>query len=70
MKRNQMVEKIIHGIFLMLGLITVGCVLLITVYLVIQVFRQFVKLVFLTFCLEKNGLLLHQIRNTAFCLLF
>ena len=29
-------ETIIHGIFLLLGLITVGCVLLITVYLVIS----------------------------------
>ncbi|MBQ3588027.1 MAG: phosphate ABC transporter permease subunit PstC [Oscillospiraceae bacterium] len=36
MKRNQLIEKIIHGIFLVLGLITVGCVLLITVYLVIS----------------------------------
>ena len=29
-------ESIIHGIFLVLGLVTVGCVLLITVYLVIS----------------------------------
>ena len=36
MKKNQVLEKIIHGIFLLLGLITVGCVLLITVYLVIS----------------------------------
>lgn len=36
MKKNQIVEKIIHGIFLILGLITVGCVLLITIYLVIS----------------------------------
>lgn len=36
MKRNKVLEKIIHGIFLILGLITVGCVLLITVYLVIS----------------------------------
>ena len=36
MKKNQLMEKIIHGIFLLLGLITVGCVLLITVYLVIS----------------------------------
>lgn len=36
MKKNQIVEKIIHGIFLILGLITVGCVLLITVYLIIS----------------------------------
>ena len=36
MKKNQILEKVIHGIFLLLGLITVGCVLLITVYLVIS----------------------------------
>ncbi len=36
MKKNQLMEKTIHGIFLVLGLITVGCVLLITVYLVIS----------------------------------
>jgi len=36
MKRNQRLERVIHGIFLLLGLITVGCVLLITVYLVVS----------------------------------
>lgn len=36
MKKNQMLEKVVHGIFLLLGLLTVGCVLLITVYLVIS----------------------------------
>ena len=36
MKKNQVMEKVIHGIFLILGLITVGSVLLITVYLVIS----------------------------------
>ncbi len=34
--RKRLFEDIIHGIFLVLGLITVGCVLLITVYLVIS----------------------------------
>ena len=34
--RTQTMENIIHGFFLLLGLITVGCVLLITVYLVIS----------------------------------
>lgn len=33
---KKYMEKIIHGIFLSLGLITVGCVLLITIYLVIS----------------------------------
>ena len=36
MKSNRSFENIIHGVFLLLGLITVGCVLLITVYLVIS----------------------------------
>lgn len=35
MKNKKVFEKLIHGIFLILGLITVGCVLLITVYLII-----------------------------------
>lgn len=34
--RNDFKENFIHGIFFILGLITVGCVLLITVYLVIS----------------------------------
>ena len=36
MKKKQRIESIIHGLFLLLGLMTVGCVLLITVYLVIS----------------------------------
>ena len=35
-KRKQFMETLIHGIFLLLGLITVGCVLLITVYLIVS----------------------------------
>lgn len=34
MKKNRLFENIVHSIFLILGLITVGCVLLITVYLI------------------------------------
>ncbi|MEI3424745.1 MAG: hypothetical protein V8Q85_06745 [Christensenellales bacterium] len=41
MKQNKKhtakpIEAIVHGIFLVAGLITVGCVLLITVYLIIS----------------------------------
>ncbi|MBQ7011996.1 MAG: phosphate ABC transporter permease subunit PstC [Clostridia bacterium] len=36
MKKNRSFENIVHGIFLVLGLITVGSVLLITVYLIIS----------------------------------
>ena len=34
--KESLLETIVHGIFLILGLITVGCVLLITIYLVIS----------------------------------
>lgn len=34
--KNTFLEKVIQGIFLLMGLVTVGCVLLITVYLVIS----------------------------------
>lgn len=36
MKKNRVFENVVHGIFLLLGLITVGCVLLITVYLIVS----------------------------------
>lgn len=35
MKKQKIFENIIHGIFLILGMITVGCVLLITLYLIL-----------------------------------
>ena len=34
--KRKVIETVIHGVFLILGLITVGCVLLITVYLIIS----------------------------------
>lgn len=36
MNKKRLFENVVHGIFLLLGLITVGCVLLITVYLIIS----------------------------------
>ena len=36
MHKERVKEKIIHGIFLLLGLVTVGCVLLITIYLILS----------------------------------
>lgn len=36
MRKNRLSEDIIHGIFLILGLISVGCVLIITIYLVVS----------------------------------
>ena len=34
--RKQLFEAIVHGIFLILGLVAVGCVLIITIYLIIS----------------------------------
>ena len=36
MKKNKVFEDVVYGIFLLLGLVTVGCVLLITVYLILS----------------------------------
>lgn len=36
MKKRKAFETIVHGVFLILGLITVGCVLLISVYLIVS----------------------------------
>lgn len=36
MRKNQLFENIVHGIFLILGLLTIGCVLLISFYLIIS----------------------------------
>lgn len=36
MKKKRLIENIVHGVFLVLGLVTVGFVLLITVYLVLS----------------------------------
>ncbi len=36
MKKNKVLHPAVHGVFLLLGLITVGCVLLITVYLIVS----------------------------------
>lgn len=36
MKRKSVLENVVHGIFLLLGLITVGCVLMISIYLIIS----------------------------------
>ena len=35
-KKTNLFETVVHGIFLLLGLVTVGCVLLITVYLIVS----------------------------------
>ena len=52
--RKRLMENAIHGIFLILGLITVGCVLLITVYLVISGIPAIHKIGILNFLFGKK----------------
>lgn len=52
--RKRLMENAIHGIFLVFGLITVGCVLLITVYLVISGIPAIRKIGVLKFLFGKK----------------
>ena len=52
-KKKQLLEAVIHGIFLVLGLITVGCVLLISVYLIISGIPAIRKIVLVNFLFGK-----------------
>ena len=52
-KKKQLLEAVIHGIFLVLGLITVGCVLLISVYLIISGIPAIRKIGLVNFLLGK-----------------
>lgn len=52
--RKRLMENAIHGIFLILGLITVGCVLLITVYLVVSGIPAIRKIGVLNFLFGKK----------------
>ena len=54
MKKNRLFENIVHGIFLILGLITVGCVLLITVYLIISGIPAIKEIGFFNFIFGKE----------------
>ena len=54
MKKNRLFENIVHGVFLILGLITVGCVLLITVYLIISGIPAILEIGFFNFLFGKE----------------
>lgn len=54
MKKKQLFENTIHGIFLILGLITVGFVLLITVYLVLSGIPAIKKIGLIPFLFGKK----------------
>lgn len=52
--KKRFFENMIHGIFLLLGLITVGCVLLITVYLVLAGLPAIREIGFFHFLFEEK----------------
>ncbi len=52
--KKRFMEEIIHGIFLILGLITIACVLLITVYLIISGIPAIRKIGIVNFLLGKK----------------
>ncbi len=54
MKKKNLIENIIHGIFLVLGLVTVGCVLLITIYLIISGIPAIHEIGFVDFMFGKE----------------
>ena len=53
-KRKHLLENVVHGIFLILGLVTAGCVLLITVYLVLSGLPVIRKIGLLPFLFGKT----------------
>lgn len=53
-RKRNLLENIMHAIFLCLGLITVGCVLLITVYLVISGIPAIKEIGLVPFLFEKT----------------
>ena len=54
MKNKKQVERMIGGMFLLLGLITVGCVLLITIYLVVSGLPAIIEIGPIEFLLGKQ----------------
>ena len=53
-RKKKTFETVVHGIFLLLGLITVGCVLLITVYLIISGIPAIKKIGLIPFLFGKK----------------
>ena len=54
-KRSQVLETVVHGVFLLLGLITVGCVLLISVYLIVSGIPAIREIGLIPFLFGKTG---------------
>ena len=53
-KKSNLLEHIVHGIFLILGLITVACVLVITIYLVVSGIPAIKEIGFIDFLFDEK----------------
>ncbi len=54
MNKNKAMEAAVHGVFLLLGLVTVGCVLLIALYLIISGVPAIAEIGFIPFLFGKT----------------
>lgn len=54
MNKNKAMEAAVHGVFLLLGLVTVGCVLLITLHLIISGVPAIAEIGFIPFLFGKT----------------
>lgn len=54
MNKNKGMEAAVHGVFLLLGLVTVGCVLLITLYLIVSGVPAIAEIGFIPFLFGKT----------------
>lgn len=68
MKRGKnIVETVVHALFLLFGLVAVGCVLVITVYLVISGIPAIGRSAWYPSCLGRRGRPQRRSRSTASC---
>ena len=68
--KKQLLEHIVHGIFAILGLITVACVLVITLYLVVSGIPALWEIGITEFLFGENGHPPPQNLNSAYCRLY
>lgn len=66
-KKSQALETVVHGVFLLLGLITVGCVLLISVYLIVSGIPAIRQIGLIPFLFGKTWASTAAERPTASC---
>lgn len=66
-KRKRTFETFVHGIFLILGLVTVACVLLISIYLIVSGIPAIRQIGLINFLFGKNGNPPQRLLHSAYC---